>query len=222
MILQKRQIVTCLLGLVVGLLFAACAPQIPRQGAPVGRDVLYRDTFDPIQAGPWLTEGDSQAYTSLADGRLIIDVAAANLIQFVTLRDPLFDDFILEVDVRQLDGTPDSSHGILFRMQGTEAFYRFAITGTGFFIVERRDADGSWYRLMRDWAESPAINQGLNVTNQMRVEAVGSRLLVYVNGQLLQELVDTQYSRGAIALEAGTFGPGTARVAFDNLVVRQP
>jgi len=222
MILQKRQMVTCLLGLVVSLLFVACAPQIPRQGAPVGRDVLYRDNFDPIQAGPWLTEGDSQAYTSLADGRLIIDVDAANLIQFVTLRDPQFDDFILEVDVRQLDGTPDSSHGILFRMQGTDAFYRFAITGTGFFIVERRDADGSWHRLMRDWAESSAINQGLNVINQMRVEAVGSRLSVYVNGQLLQQLADTQYSRGTIALEAGTFGPGTARVAFDNLVVRQP
>jgi hypothetical protein len=205
------------------LLLIACAPQLSGQAvSPLGAGILYRDDFSPAQTGPWLTEADAQGYTAVADGRLLIDLNAPNLIQFVTLREPQFDDFILEIEATQLDGALDSSHGVLFRMQGTEAFYRFAITGTGFFIFERRDADGSWHRLTPDWMETSAIRQGLNAANHLRVDAVGSQISLYINGELVQRVVDNRYSQGTIAVEAGTFGPGQTRVAFDNLVVRQP
>jgi hypothetical protein len=207
----------------LALLLAACAPRMEgRVVSPLGADVLYRDDFSPAQTGPWITEADDQGYTAVADGRLLIDLNAPNTLQFVTLREPLFDDFILEIDSSQLEGSLDSSRGVLFRMQDGGSFYRFAITGAGFFVVERRDGDDGWQRLTRDWIESPAIRQGLNATNQLRVQAVGAQISVYVNGELLHQVVDNRYSQGTIAVEAGTFGPGQTRAAFDNLVVRRP
>jgi hypothetical protein len=219
----SRVIALRFLPLLFILLLTACASDLPGRADLSGQEILYRDDFSPAQVGYWLTESDDAGYTAVADGRLLIDLNAPNLIQYTTLRDRQFDNFVLEIDVNQLAGAADSSHGVLFRMQpDNDAFYRFAITGSGFFIVERRDADGNWHRLMRDWLESRAIRQGLNVTNRLRVEAVGPQISVYANGELLQQVTDGRYSQGGIGLEAGTFGPASTRVAFDNLVVLRP
>ena len=44
----------------------------------------------------------------------------------------------------------------------------------------------------------------------------------YVNDELLQELQDSRYPAGQLALDAGTFGNLRTIVAFDNLAVEQP
>jgi hypothetical protein len=38
----------------------------------------------------------------------------------------------------------------------------------------------------------------------------------------LEELEDSAYPAGSIALDAGTFGEGRTTVAFDNLVIQRP
>ena len=172
----------------------------------------------PVRA---MLEGDAAGRTSILDERLLIEVNEPNTLQFVTLEDPIFTDFDLSVEATMLEGDRRSSYGLLFRMQDTEQFYRFEITADGLFIVERRNSDSSWTRLINDWTSSPAINQGLAATNQLRVIAVGPTLSFYVNGNLLQTVQDSQFRSGAIALDAGTFGQGGLRVAFDNVVVQR-
>jgi hypothetical protein len=128
----------------------------------------------------------------------------------------------MEVDAQLLSGPEESSYGVIFRQDEDGRFYRFQITGTGFYVLERRDGDGSWNRLTDDWPESDAIYRGLNIVNRLRVEAVGSRLAVYANGERLYETSDDVYSEGTIALDAGTFGRGGVQAAFDNVTIRQP
>jgi hypothetical protein len=185
-------------------------------------EALFRDEFAAGQMGDWLIEGDEVGRTAVTDQQLFIEIDAPNVLQYTTLAEPTFANFVLEVDVKQVAGHPESSFGVLFRMQGPEQFYRFDITGTGLYMIERRDTDGTWSRFVEDWTETPAINQGLNVPNRLKVEARGSALAFYVNEILLQQVNDQGYAAGTVALDAGTFGHPGLRVAFDNVVVKRP
>jgi hypothetical protein len=207
-------------------LLAACAarPILPAGGAtaPVAQTDPadgYRDSFVPGQTGNWLFEQDESASTGIANEQLTITITSPNTIQYVTLGDYTFTDFALEVDAWQRSGPVESSYGVLFRMVDGNQFYRFDITGNGLYMVERRDPDGRWTRLVPDWTSTAAINQGLNVANRLKIIAAGDSLAFYVNEILLVQVIDAAYDSGAIALDAGSFGGGDLQVTFDNLVI---
>ncbi len=187
-----------------------------------GPDVIFADAFVAGQTGEWLVEGDDAGRTAVLNEQLIITIEEPNLVQYTTLTEPIFADFALEVDATQLAGDLESSYGLLFRMQNPGQFYRFDITGSGLYVMERHNGDGTWTRFLDDWVESAAIKQGLTVTNRLKVVAQGPLLSFYVNDQLLQQVNDGSFAAGQIALDAGTFGRGGLEVAFDNLVVRNP
>lgn len=187
--------------------------------APVAADGPYLDEFIPGRTGNWLLEGDALGSTAIVNEQLVITVAAPNTIQYTALPDYTFADFVLEVDVWQRAGPLDSSYGVLFRMVDGQQFYRFEINGNGQYLIERRDADGVWTRLVPDWTASPALNSGLNVANRLKVIAAGSDLTFYANDILLTQLSDTTYAGGLIALDAGTLAGVDLQVSFDNLII---
>jgi len=191
-------------------------------GSSEDSDLLYGDEFSFDSAGPWLIEGDEFGSTAIEDGRMFIDVAQVNSMQFATLDEPVFTDFDLSVDAELIDGGRDATYGVLFRMASPEEFYRFELTGDGRYVVERRDLDGSWQRLIDGWQKSPAITTGPGAVNNLRITASGPSLAFYANDELLEELQDSRYTGGKIALDAGTFGGQRAVVAFDNLAMRSP
>lgn len=186
------------------------------------QDAIFTEQFIPGQIGAWQIEGDDLGRTAVVDEELVIEVNAPQTIQYTTLTEPFFTNFVAEVDVRQLKGALNGSYGILFRMQAPNQFYRFEITGEGNYILERRNADGTWTRYVDDWSSSEAINRGINATNRLRVEAIDRSIRVYANGILLAEVSDNLYPSGNIALDAGTFFSPELKVAFDNFVVSNP
>jgi hypothetical protein len=202
------------------LLLAACGGG---DAAPAeDEDVIFRDEFIPGETGAWLVEGDDVGQTAVVNQQLLITIDQPNTMQYTVLQEPVVDNFSLEVETQQLAGNPESSYGILARMRGADQFYRFEITSSGLYMVERHNADGSWSQYLEDWVESPAINQGLNTVNRLRVEANGSNLSFYANDTLLHEVIDSSTGLNAnIGLDAGTFGHTGLQVAFDNVVIRE-
>ena len=205
------------------LLLVACGGSDGGKSVSIDdENVLFHDEFIVGQTGEWQLEGDDIGRTAVIDEQLQIHVDAPGTLQYATLLNPSFGDFILEVDARQLAGDPDSSYGLLLRMQGPGQFYRFEITADGRYMIERHNADGSWDRFLNDWTASPAIGQGMNAPNRLRIEAVGPDMSFYVNGTLLTKISDSQYATGTIALDAGTFSQPGLKAAFDNLILLRP
>lgn len=181
--------------------------------------VTFQEDFIPGKTGNWEFEKDDAGSTEVVNDQLVITVNSPNTIQFAKLNDPAFSDFVLEVDLWQRSGSSESSFGVLFRMQDNQQFYRFEVTGTGLFVIERRDADGTWTRLIPEWTPTPALNKGLNVPNRLKIIAAGSDMTFYVNDILLTQVKDDRYTSGMIGLDAGTFSGGSVQVSFDNLAV---
>jgi hypothetical protein len=212
--------------LIIGVCWglAGCETDSTPPPLAVQQDNEFRfvENFTVGTTGDWQTEADDFGMTAVLNERMIIEISSANTVQYTTLQEQVFSDFNLEVEVTQLAGHPESSFGILFRLQGPGQFYRFDITGNGRYTVERHNVDGTWTRFVEDWPLSPAIQQGFNVTNRLQVSAVGSEITVYANGEALFQFSDAAYSEGNIALAGGTFGQAGLSVAFDNLVVNLP
>lgn len=215
---RRRQLLPVLFLLLVGSL-AGCAQA---DSGVLAADVLFHDEFVAGQMAPWQLEGDALGRSSVVNEQLILELNAPHIMQFVTLPQQTFHDFVLDVQARPLKGDLANSYGVLFRLQDANQFYRFELTGSGTYMLERRNGDGSWTRFIEDWTAHPAIQQGHHVTNRIRVQAIGSAISVYVNDNLVQQVDDSAYAAGQIALDAGTFGDGLMQVAFDNVVVRRP
>jgi hypothetical protein len=183
---------------------------------------LYRDGFDDSQS-QWVLEADLEASARIADGQLLLNVLEPNLVTWAQLTDRTFGDFVLEVEATQVSGPNNNSYGVLFRVQDPTAYYRFDISGDGYYAVTRRDPTGGgrWTWLTGDWVPSTAIHQGAS-TNRIRVLAQGSHFVFWVNGEQLTEADDKTYSRGAIGLNAGSFDEPGVMVSFDNLTITKP
>jgi hypothetical protein len=210
------------LALLVALiqLLSACSDmqvKIPGVTKPI-----FHDEFILGQTGMWALESDEAGSTTIVPEQLVIEVKSPNLVQYAVLKELALGDFLLEVDGRIMSGAPQSSYGVLFRMQGPEQFYRFEITGDGLYVVERHDAGGVRAMFAGDWRDSAAIGRGPDVVNRFRVRAQGPNFALYVNDVLLEEVTDTTYPSGNIALDAGTFATAPVQVAFDNLVILPP
>ena len=200
----------------------ACKSSSDEAQSPKDGGVYFSDEFDPGDTGDWYLEADDQGSSAVIGERMVITIDAPNSAQYSTLRNHTFGDFALEVEATQVEGNPGNSHGVLFRMRSPSEFYRFDITADGNYVIERRNADGTWSRLLDDWTPSTAIRQGLNNTNRLKVVAEGAKLTFFVNDQELQTITDNAYLSGNIALDVGTFGQTASSVAFDNVVVRRP
>lgn len=205
--------------LLLVLLSAACSQTPPAITADAPGQVLFSDQFIAGNTGRWLLEGDELTTAEIANEQLVLSINAPNTVQFATLQEPVFSDFVAEVDGRQRAGPADGSYGLLFRVQDPQRFYRFSITSNGLYVIERHNPDGSWTRLVADWIPTEAINQGLNVANRLKIIANGPEFTFYVNDILLGQVSDTAYADGAIALSAGTFGGDALQVSFDDLVI---
>lgn len=206
----------------LGLSLSLVACRIGAPGNPAASDVAFEDDFSDPLSGQWQLEGDQLGQTAIVDGRLLLAVNTPATVQYVTLENRVFSDFIVEVDATQVGGSAGSSYGLLLRMAAPGQFYRFEITGNGEYVVERHDGPANWVRLTDDWQSSDAILQGTDVTNHLRVIAAGGTFSFYVNDTLLAQIADNTYAAGAIALDAGTFNQSELQVAFDNLVINIP
>jgi hypothetical protein len=69
--------------------------------------------------------------------------------------------------------------------------------------------------------ESDYITHGA-VTNHIRFDCVGSTLTLYVNGFVVDQQTDTDYTTGNVGLLAGTFKTPGTDVLFDNFYVYKP
>ena len=195
--------------LVLGLCVAGVLLLWPRSQdevpVPVRGALIYEDDFGDPNSG-WDVYDEGATWAGYRDGeyRLAIDQE-----EYVTWANPdlsaPLSDIEVEVDVRQMAGPLDDN------------FYWFQISADGYYSVDLMQA-GEWVTLI-SWTESAAINQGLGVTNHLKVGCHGDQFAFYANDAYLTTVTDDTFPAGSIGLATGTFDEPGVDVRFDNLKV---
>lgn len=201
----RFHVVCVFLLLAVSLLLLGCRERI-----------TYVDKFDGNSTISWILEADEMGSTQYEGGQLQFSIPAAGVARYARAEGLDASNFVTEVEVTQLAGSTNAGYGLLFRLQDTESFYRFNITGNGYYMVEKRSAGGNWVRLTNDWQQTSLLLTGLNNRNLLKVEARDTSLSFAINGFEVFSINDGEYASGGIALNAGTFDQGGLVVAFDN------
>jgi hypothetical protein len=185
-----------------------------------GDQLPWNDDFSDPASG-WQTESDASAQVRYHEGAMRVFVESPNRLAWAWAGRE-FSDFRLSVDATQLSGPDDNEYGVQVRMEDNDRFYRFSISGDGYYQVSKHDG-AAQEPLSGEWPESDAIRLGA-ATNQLEVVCRGATMSFFVNGVQLVQVEDGDYGRGDIGLYAGSFrDPGTGvEILFDNLTVTEP
>jgi hypothetical protein len=174
---------------------------------------------DDFSSARWQAESDATAQVGVTDGVMRIYIAVPNQLAWATAGQD-WRDFRLTVEATQVAGPDDNEYGVLARIQDAGNFYRFSISGDGYYLISKF-VDGSPVPLGANWTPSAAIHQG-QTTNVIEVICQGRTLTLRVNGEELAQVEDSQFSHGDIGLYAGSFYESGVEVHFDNLTLVEP
>jgi Tol biopolymer transport system component len=187
-------------------------------GAPTGLSLVYEDDFSDSFGG-WDDAFDTYTTKQYGNNRYQIEVTASNLVAWgLANRDVA--DFEIEVEARREDGAEANSYGLLFRFLDRDNFYRFDISGDGFFLLSKF-LNGQWETLV-DWTKAPNINTDIGVNNILKVSAFGPEITVWCNGQPLTSITDDTLTHGNFGFFASSFGEPYIWVSYDNLKLWVP
>ncbi len=200
----------CILALALLICVSACAPANP------GTSLPFEETFADARNGGALMF-DNQAEIMIGGNQMRIHVKQPDSLAWSVAALRQFDNFSLDIDVQQLAGPADNDYGVIVRHVDDANFYRFEISGDGYFNVQKREK-GQWKPLVPDWTPSPAIHQGA-ASNHLRVVAAGPTMTFYANQVPLARVDDGSFKRGSLGVFAGTLAEPGVQVAFSNLIV---
>ena len=126
-------------------------------------------------------------------------------------------DFAASVDIQFPAGAGRGSAGLIFRHGSNYEGYRVAISGNGFYFLDKYDGQELTYLI--DWRGSSAIRREPGAVNQVAVLAEGAHLTLVINGQVVDEFDDSEFTEGDFALALTNFDPAGTEVLFDNFLV---
>jgi len=188
-------------------------------GGQVGASLPWSDDFSDSASG-WLAESDASAEVGYHNSVMRILIRMPNSLAWASAERE-FSNFRLAVEATQVAGPDDNEYGVLIRMKDPDHFYRFSISGDGYYLVSKYNGE-MWETLSGDdWLFSDAIHLG-TATNLLEVVCQGGTMTLFVNGIQLVEVNDTSYSRGDVGLYAGSFFEPGVEIHFDNVRVEAP
>lgn len=211
----------------------------------------YVSTFDAVADDWTLYEGRLSA--QVAEGMIVLEADAFSSLPFSTAR-YYWNDFDLTVQANPQAGPLNNGYGVIFRLSpkgnispADDDYYLFFVSSDGYYQVAR-SVEGQQHELST-WIPSPLVNQGFDVTNTLRVIAVGNTFRFFINGQPVQlcvpespdgvstyderrggciggtmadVLTDDAIAAGQVGVAVQSFDEPGVVVGFDNLVVSGP
>ena len=187
---------------------------------PTASDILFQDDFSSTSSGWSDLYRDDSGMTDYDQGGFRIQVLEPNF-DYWANPNLSFTDTIIEVDARKIGGPDDNDYGVICRYAGVENFYFFIVTTDGYYGIGKYNGGSQSLIGTENLYETDKVLGG-DAVNRIKAECIGSTLRLYVNGNLLQEVTDTDHTSGDVGLIAGTFDDAGTDILFDNFVVRKP
>lgn len=184
---------------------------------------IFEDDFSGEQNCGWLEYNRGGTVAAIEEGALKISTSSPGEVWW-TNPGRAFDDVVINVTTRQINGPDDNAYGVICRYQDEENFYLFLISGDGYYSIGKYQSGEDRVTYLTEdgqFAQSDQINQGA-ATNLMEVSCVGNELSLAVNGYPLLTITDSEFGAGDIGLAVSALQQGTVEVDFDDLQVTGP
>lgn len=135
---------------------------------------------------------------------------------------PEISNVYLEMTFKTNACTGSDRYGMFFRVpesSNPNKGYLFGFSCDGKYSLRRWNAEigakGEMVNLV-SWTSSAAILTGSNQTNRMGLMAIGDRLILYANGQLLTEVKDNTFTKGYFGVFVGARESTDLKIQLDE------
>ncbi len=185
----------------------------------VSGSVLLSDDFAiPNTAWAFFDTVEGAAYVQQEE--LYLEDRGKGVGIYTGLVNHTWENTIIQVRLRQIEGTQNNWMGIICRQQDENNYYLFAISADGYYLLLKVQ-DGVPTKLAGPLANAK-INPG-RATNLLEARCDGPILTLGVNGERLVSRTDASFESGSVALFADAVEGGRATtVAFDTFIISEP
>lgn len=239
--LVSAAVIFAIMGIVLGgiLVYFLAPPDLGNNRSPSANVILYDGFSDPSSG--WLEQkpeiGEVAEYTDDERYRIYGPPPDSYSVKLAPTGE--LGDVIVEVDATRIRDVPDegiSYWGIVCRAQDDDDdgevdggdYYLMIVGDNGNYGISKVIAGNEVKPSLASGDYNAAIYTEIEQTNWIRAECMGSKLALYVNGQRIAAVEDTegpQFKTGKVGLLAGhesIDSPGSIDVLFDNFLARMP
>ena len=205
-------------------------PTMQPTPTPTGK-TLFNDTFANNNNGWDLTTKPGEFSVKVGGGSMVLEDDNNKLLWELVPGNKNFSDFYMTVDATLSKGTQSNGYGIYIRGASNQTidiatYYRFEMYGDGTFAIFKGSVDAagvSSSSILVTYTNSTVIQKQGRV-NHIAINASGSKLTFYVNGQVIKIVNDNTYNTGSIALFVSNLQHTTpgAQATFANLSIYPP
>jgi hypothetical protein len=210
------QAVPRLLGPKVGNTVEPLATDVPAQG-----NVIFEDDFSSTK---WGTGTDADSSVEYANNALQMIVYTKNYFVWSTPDATDYDKTHMEVTVTNNNTDPTTTFGIICDKQsGVSSFYYLGITPNGEYAIVKATAgqDDVVLTNNKEWKKSDLIKTNAP-SYQVGADCGNGTLTLYVDGQKIDSVAASDYTKGGVALFTWSgLEATTTNVSFDDFVMRE-
>jgi hypothetical protein len=181
--------------------------------------VLFSDDFKTNQAG-WSTRSDDTVKRFISGNAYHIAVYKPDLMVSSTVpASSKFSDFVLQADAAMTAGPEASAYGVAIRVQDSQNYYVFALTGSNEFRMDKVK-DLKYTSTNKNEPIPAGVLRSKSTANTMKIVAKGKILEFYLNDIKVATKNDDAYATGSIFLFASSPADlaGT-EATFSNLTI---
>jgi serine/threonine protein kinase len=198
---------------------------IPPTEAPplltIGNILLEDDFSDSSQ---WGTLTDSDNSIEYEGETLRMQIFQTNWFVWSTPNSETYENIHMEVTVTNNDGQETTSFGLMCnRQEDTSSFYYLIIASDGEYVIARSiDGEDDLFLTNNDsWAFSDQIEPNLP-SYRIGADCGNGTLTLYVNGNVVDSVIDYTYTSGRVGLVAWSGSNVTAGdVTFDDFIMAE-
>lgn len=192
-------------------------PAAPTATEALSPGLLFSDDFSDTGSG-WDRVVNDYGVTDYYQGGYRIQVTSPTYIKWANPRLNI-GDVRVEVDVELIDGSQDNSFGIICRYQDAKNFYALVMSSDGYYAIRKRENTRELKILTGEAFQKSEWIDASPSKHHITVECIGDTLSLYVDGNLIAEAHDDEFTEGDVGLLVSTMGDDSTDILFDNFEV---
>ena len=177
----------------------------------------FSDDFDTPNKGNWTIFNESAVVSEWRNGRVAFDFNEAMMTATSITNDLDLSDVVVQMEVYRVGDVIENDMGLVCRYQDQDNYYSMSF-GNDDYVTIYKTVAGTWTALFNEFVDTDLSGD----YHQMTISCIGTELSLFIDGNLMAKVNDSELSTGDVGLISGTYDSVPVVLEFDNFVVYTP
>ena len=180
-------------------------------------NVTFSDDFDTPNKGNWTIFNESAVVSVWRNGRFAFDFNEPMMTATSITNEFDLSDVVVQMEVYRIGDVIENDMGLVCRYQDQDNYYSMSF-GNDSYVTIYKSIAGTWTALFNEFVDTDLSGD----YHQMTISCIGTELSLFIDGNLMARVSDSELSTGDVGLISGTYDSVPVVIEFDNFLVYTP